>query len=389
MDDAKFGKLPGHPTPDAGRRRGDSNSESDQNNHGPYSDTAGVYPRPIGDDDEDDDTIVDPGNLDFQKAPPTENQAPAQPFSSQPQLHGFDDSDDDDEETLLLPQGLMGTANQPPVSPTAKGGARRLAKQKTSQTTGPDRLPMESAPAQRTAPPPRPISHIRKNSPPSARTSPLPNRPLEDAQNRPSRDAGAQTPGLNQPRKLNDLVIAGSAIDDDHTVSSPRVERNIIRVARDQENANSAEDPFMDQVSVQNLIPPSSHSKGPQGRSDGFDDGPTLPSLQKVVDADFDSISETQVAMHSQTHSLESDEAAPDYADEATSGTLIIYAPENGKVFINGNFQGEGRTTIRNADPFGLYHIRIHCPGFRPWSGTGSLQGKNSLEIKPELKARG
>jgi hypothetical protein len=291
----------------------------------------GVPPR-VDDYEEDDDTVIDLKTIAQQKKGAVTSGNVSGPPNSGSDLHGFEESDDE-EETLLLPQ--KGTNRVSSPHPVAKGSARSISVSTARFTQGSEKS--------------------------------------------------------STPRKLSELAPAGSD-DDDMTVSHPKVHRQILKVDKGKELANRNEpdsDPFGDSAQPPGHQPPEGGTpRQDRGHDAGFDDGPTTPALHSPADDAFDSISKTEVAGPSQTHSLESDDATPNYSEPDPVGLLIIHAPENGKVYIDGKYQGEGRIVVSDADTFALYHIRIHCAGFRPWNGTGCLHGKASLELKPELQPR-
>ena len=327
-------------------------------------------------DEEEDDTVVDlspkPAALQGKHTDPKE----ANHKFNKSDFVGFDD-DDDDEDTLLLPQ----RHNQPIPTTRSRGGAKRLSPQHSAQDE------------ERDSSRERPLQHIpspQNNTRSTNQTTPL-SKP-ESGSNKPSSPltvaSNVSVTPQHQPsrqlRKLGDLkgYHQDFGIDSDNTVSSPRVIRDTHKKApKADEQPHSPFD-----------VPPDNYSLNHAGRDaaqqEGFDDGPTTPSLHSPAGG-FDSISETEVAGFSQTHSLDSDEAAPNYIEKESTGLLKVFAPENAKVYVDGVFQGAGNQLMTNADPYTLYQIRVLCPGYRPWTGTASLQGKQSLDIHPALKRRG
>lgn len=75
-------------------------------------------------------------------------------------------------------------------------------------------------------------------------------------------------------------------------------------------------------------------------------------------------------------------------AAEVYDGVLVVDAPAEATVIVNGVERGRGTVKVDELDRDARHAVRIHCPGFAPWSGSVSLQGKPAAKIRPALKPR-
>lgn len=69
-------------------------------------------------------------------------------------------------------------------------------------------------------------------------------------------------------------------------------------------------------------------------------------------------------------------------------GVLVVEAPADASITVNGVDRGRGVVRVSELDREARHAVRIHAPGFQPWSGSVSLQGKAAAKIKPTLKPR-
>ncbi len=69
-------------------------------------------------------------------------------------------------------------------------------------------------------------------------------------------------------------------------------------------------------------------------------------------------------------------------------GVLVIDAPPDATVTVNGVERGRGMVKVTELDRNAKHAVRIHCSGFAPWSGSVTLQGKAAAKIRPTLKPR-
>lgn len=75
-------------------------------------------------------------------------------------------------------------------------------------------------------------------------------------------------------------------------------------------------------------------------------------------------------------------------AAEAHDGVLVIDAPAEATVTVNGIERGRGTVRVGDLDREARHAVRIHGAGYAPWSGSVSLQGKPAAKIRPSLKPR-
>jgi hypothetical protein len=69
-------------------------------------------------------------------------------------------------------------------------------------------------------------------------------------------------------------------------------------------------------------------------------------------------------------------------------GVLVVDAPPEATVTVNGVERGRGTVKVSDLDREARHAVRIQCPGFVPWKGSVSLQGKTVAKIRPALKPR-
>lgn len=79
---------------------------------------------------------------------------------------------------------------------------------------------------------------------------------------------------------------------------------------------------------------------------------------------------------------------APAAAEAVHDGVLVVDAPADATVTVNGVERGRGTVRVGDLDRDARHAVRIHCPGFAPWSGSVTLQGKPAAKIRPALKPR-
>lgn len=77
-----------------------------------------------------------------------------------------------------------------------------------------------------------------------------------------------------------------------------------------------------------------------------------------------------------------------DTLESAQGGLLVVDAPPDAMVFIDGAQRGTGRVEVSALDRFTQVAIRVHRVGYKPWSRTVSLDGRDELRVVPELEPR-
>lgn len=74
---------------------------------------------------------------------------------------------------------------------------------------------------------------------------------------------------------------------------------------------------------------------------------------------------------------------------EPADGTLIVEVPDGAVVFVNGLERGRGpQLKVLGIDRYAKHAVRIHAPGFAPWSGSVCLEGRTAAKIRPGLKPK-
>jgi hypothetical protein len=43
---------------------------------------------------------------------------------------------------------------------------------------------------------------------------------------------------------------------------------------------------------------------------------------------------------------------------------------------------------VTEIDRYAKHAVRIHAPGFAPWSGSACLEGRKAAKIRPGLKSK-
>jgi hypothetical protein len=69
-------------------------------------------------------------------------------------------------------------------------------------------------------------------------------------------------------------------------------------------------------------------------------------------------------------------------------GLLVIEAPADAQVFVNGIERGRGVVRVTDLDCEGRHAVRVVAPGHVPWSGSVSLEGKKAAKVRPTLKKK-
>jgi hypothetical protein len=69
-------------------------------------------------------------------------------------------------------------------------------------------------------------------------------------------------------------------------------------------------------------------------------------------------------------------------------GVLVIDAPADAVVTVNGTERGRGRVRVSGLDRHARHTVRIQCNGFHSWSGSVTLDGRAAAKLRPTLKPR-
>lgn len=162
-------------------------------------------------------------------------------------------------------------------------------------------------------------------------------------------------------RPLESLPHIGFDDDlDDATLSRPKVVRMTFPAdEREAEAAPSAPEP--DFSPTDNALRGRSSRREDAAAPLPSDDGPYLDEVH-------------------------GDEPAP--LAEAETGTLVVDAPAEATVFVDGVEQARGTARLEGVDRYARFALRVHCPGFEPWSALVSLNGRPAVKITPTLRRR-
>jgi hypothetical protein len=92
---------------------------------------------------------------------------------------------------------------------------------------------------------------------------------------------------------------------------------------------------------------------------------------------------------HPRTERVELPARSETLEAEPADGTLIVEVPEGAVVFVNGLERGVGPSLkVTEIDRYAKHSVRIHSPGFLPWSGSVCLEGRTAAKVRPSLKKR-
>lgn len=88
------------------------------------------------------------------------------------------------------------------------------------------------------------------------------------------------------------------------------------------------------------------------------------------------------------THAGGAQQPSYEIISDEEKGVLVVEARAGATVFLDGIWRGVGRVVITELDRFSSYSVRVHCPGFAPWSGSVSLGGEVAARVRPTLEPR-
>lgn len=113
-------------------------------------------------------------------------------------------------------------------------------------------------------------------------------------------------------------------------------------------------------------------------RADGVPERP--PGEKRTTDENPNHRPKTSLTKHPTSETLEA---------EPADGTLIVEVPDGAVVFVNGLERGRGpQIKVLGIDRYAKHAVRIHAPGFAPWSGSVCLEGRTAAKIRPGLKPK-
>jgi hypothetical protein len=115
---------------------------------------------------------------------------------------------------------------------------------------------------------------------------------------------------------------------------------------------------------------------------------PPIRPLSSLPKADFeDPTTSTRSSPNVVRMTFQGQErSAPRATPPGTSvGTLLIDAPEDAVVHIDGTEHPPGPVKLENVSRFTKFKVRVIREGHAPWSATLSLNGKRAARIRPTL----
>ncbi len=74
-----------------------------------------------------------------------------------------------------------------------------------------------------------------------------------------------------------------------------------------------------------------------------------------------------------------------DKLDPVLLGSVVVEAPSQAQIFINGKLQGRGRIVVKGIDRYIPFWVRVHLKDHDPWSAQVSLKGENAAKVQPDL----
>lgn len=80
--------------------------------------------------------------------------------------------------------------------------------------------------------------------------------------------------------------------------------------------------------------------------------------------------------------------ATGEEAEELPPGKLVVSAPENATVFVDGVERGRGSVTLEDVDRHARLSVRVHQPGCRPWTRAVTLGGTPELRVTASPEPR-
>jgi hypothetical protein len=294
-------------------------------------------PLPVADDDEDDDTVVDVGT------------------SSLAAMAHLGASSDDSDTELDMPALQRATPPPRPLPPALRSSAPVEAR----NFRGPS-LPHLAAIADDDDD--DDATHVlpRDDGPPSHTATPI-KRDISDDGMLPSDEATARLPA---PRRLDAVPRISPEEADDRTLSRPVLKRN--RVVPSGEGSPAR---LLDEMGLR------STPKGRAFSTESGDDEHVVIASSKPA--------KPPVAEPSATPTTTTNDGEDDMG-----AFLVIDAPAGATVFVDGEEKGQGRTIVNGIDPHARFAIRVHKAGYKPWSGTTSLDGMREAIVRPTLKKR-
>ena len=296
-----------------------------------------------------------------------------------------DDSDDgeDDDATEFMQARSSSAAPPRSVPPVAELVLRVQGRA----------VPLESSPSLRSSSAGPAAASTAPAAPPMALPSPMPSVSGADGHHRPlpQRTIGndASSTGTGAVARVTRIqVVNRGALSTDDVEVSARHER---LTAASRENDPEATIPPDRSVVVDARLRVSTRvdprDDETQAATDDADDtqAPSSPAgdIEPVPHRRVPNTAEGDPVLPRPRAARQAVE--PDVFD----GVLVVDAPADATVTVNGIDRGRGTVRVGDLDRVARHAVRIHCPGFAPWSGSVTLQGKAAAKIRPVLKPRG
>lgn len=392
--------------------------------------------RHVDDSEEEEATAIDLRSSKSQasRAPPP-GSAPQAPAKKPPLLKKaatiVDDDDDEDATEFLsvrprpLPQQPM-----PAAAPTTMPPTQPQRSQPSSSSGSPE-------PQMRARGRAVPLGESPQSPPSQSSEASMPMPPAPASQSsRPARESTEpllDVEALNNmpraPRPLPNVTSTGAAnpiterarhpaIDEQSTTGSHAGTSSVPRITRIHvvESATSDSTGPHNAIDPETTLPPSSNEArraaavaqqvlAEKNASEKKPDPARIRSA-KAATAVQHLDDETQAPDHaestqaastqpSSTGEIKSPRPVPSTADGegvdaevAHDGVLVVEAPNDAVVVVNGVDRGKGVVRVGDLDRRAKHAVRIHAPGFQPWSGSVTLEGKPAAKIRPTLKPR-
>lgn|GEM_PF-1948715 len=77
-----------------------------------------------------------------------------------------------------------------------------------------------------------------------------------------------------------------------------------------------------------------------------------------------------------------------DEAEDEVLGRLVVDAPVDAVVFLDGRDVGTGQVDLKDLDRFTTYVVRVHRAGCHPWTAEVSLGGREAARVSPDLRPK-
>lgn len=168
------------------------------------------------------------------------------------------------------------------------------------------------------------------------------------------------------------------------SASVPRVTRiQIASTTRSEPPAIGPEDPAEPTVSAD-------HSQKRSGAAqDVTHDRPAPDARIRRTSTAVQALGDETQAPEGDAPASSTGEILADQGESVTrEGVLVVEAPNDASVIVNGIDRGRGVVRVAGLDRHARHAVRIHRPGHLPWSASVTLEGKPAAKIRPTLKVR-